>query len=74
LFFKYLLRVKGREYHGKIPPALKYIAASYPVKNVHGGLIEYYSPQLLEIVLTRIDPFKVADVNSNRIRPARGDL
>ncbi len=63
LFFKYLLRVKrGENIVAKYTQPLKYIAASYPVKDVHeGGLIEYYGPTTPWGVLIEVDPFRVAD-------------
>ncbi len=63
LFFKYLLRVKrGENIVAKYTQPLKYIAASYPIKDIHeGGLIEYYGPTTPWGVLIEVDPFRVAD-------------
>jgi hypothetical protein len=63
LFFKYLLRVKRREnFIAKYTQPLKYIASSYPVKDIHeGGLIEYYGPTTPWGVLLEVDPFRVGD-------------
>jgi len=63
LFFKYLLRVKrGENIIAKYTQPLKYIAASYPVKDIHeGGLIEYYGPTTPWGVLIEVDPFRVSD-------------
>src|SRR5659263_387113 len=63
LFFKYLLRVKRSEnFIAKYTQPLKYIASSYPVKDIHeGGLIEYYGPTTPWGVLLEVDPFRVGD-------------
>lgn len=63
LFFKYLLRVRrGENVIAKYTQPLKYIASSYPVKDIHeGGLIEYYGATTPWGVLLEVDPFRVGE-------------
>ena len=63
LFLSYLLRTRRAEnIIAKYTQPLKYIADSYPVKDIHEcGLIEYYGPTTPWGVLINVDPFKVGD-------------